>query len=509
MGSINSYGGSGDKLSNPPLGGPGGWAEAVAAVLNDNDTTVDFRIAASADTLLTPEQVLAGANVTVDRDTTPGSVIIASTGGGTAVSRGEDITAHGASGSADAATNTAAILAARNAAGPNALVYFPPVADSYAVNVDELKPYNGQTWEGDMSPRYGWAGSEAGGSVLRASTGTGSIVNNNNNTWNGEATAASRGVTIRQLGLYGSDAAGESTVDGINMGAVAGPERGWTIERNKIMYCGVGIGGYIWASTVIQNHISRCGYGISPHRTADGGRSNDSMFLLNYVYFNAHHAFELGGSSQSALTTIMANRFERSGALITGDATYDPTADAPVADAAAAGVHLTDAHAITLLGNSTDANTGPGLFLNAAAESDVNNVTGKGNIWKRDGIGDNQGSSTTPGIHCINAYYTDLFDTVTWGKPNDTVEAGHAVPNRGVVFDGGNFWSRFDGPVELPTGTLTDTYGLVSIGTNWKSVMRSIRIDGYGEELEGWVGTSAEYAGLGSYDSNRTYYTTD
>ena len=51
MGSINSYGGSGDKLSTPPLGGPGGWAEAVAAVLNDNDTTVDFRIAAAIDAL--------------------------------------------------------------------------------------------------------------------------------------------------------------------------------------------------------------------------------------------------------------------------------------------------------------------------------------------------------------------------------------------------------------------------------------------------------------------------
>ena len=43
---INNYGNAGQPLNSPPLGGPGGWAEAVAAALNNDDTTVNDRIAA-------------------------------------------------------------------------------------------------------------------------------------------------------------------------------------------------------------------------------------------------------------------------------------------------------------------------------------------------------------------------------------------------------------------------------------------------------------------------------
>lgn len=47
MGSINNWGVAPDSVTNaPPLGGVGGWAEAVAAVLGNSDQPVDERIAA-------------------------------------------------------------------------------------------------------------------------------------------------------------------------------------------------------------------------------------------------------------------------------------------------------------------------------------------------------------------------------------------------------------------------------------------------------------------------------
>jgi hypothetical protein len=46
MASVNDFGGgTPDRLNNPPLGGPTGWAAAIAAALNNSDTTVNARIA--------------------------------------------------------------------------------------------------------------------------------------------------------------------------------------------------------------------------------------------------------------------------------------------------------------------------------------------------------------------------------------------------------------------------------------------------------------------------------
>lgn len=46
MASVTDYGGPGDPLSAPALGGATGWAAAVAAALDNDDTTVNTRIAA-------------------------------------------------------------------------------------------------------------------------------------------------------------------------------------------------------------------------------------------------------------------------------------------------------------------------------------------------------------------------------------------------------------------------------------------------------------------------------
>lgn len=45
MASIMDYGGEGQSFNSPPLGGPAGWAAAVAAALNNSDITVNDRLA--------------------------------------------------------------------------------------------------------------------------------------------------------------------------------------------------------------------------------------------------------------------------------------------------------------------------------------------------------------------------------------------------------------------------------------------------------------------------------
>lgn len=48
MGSINDYGDPTNPLSAPALGGPDGWAAAVAAALDNDDTPVSARFASPA-----------------------------------------------------------------------------------------------------------------------------------------------------------------------------------------------------------------------------------------------------------------------------------------------------------------------------------------------------------------------------------------------------------------------------------------------------------------------------
>lgn len=47
MASVNDYGGPTNSLAAVPLGGVGGWAEAVAAALDNSDVSVDSRISAT------------------------------------------------------------------------------------------------------------------------------------------------------------------------------------------------------------------------------------------------------------------------------------------------------------------------------------------------------------------------------------------------------------------------------------------------------------------------------
>jgi len=51
MVSVNSFGGPGQNLDNPPLGGPNGWAAAVAAALDGSDVPVNTRIQTAEDAI--------------------------------------------------------------------------------------------------------------------------------------------------------------------------------------------------------------------------------------------------------------------------------------------------------------------------------------------------------------------------------------------------------------------------------------------------------------------------
>ncbi len=135
--------------------------------------------------------------------------------------------------------------------------------------------------------------------------------------------------------------------------------------------------------------------GLAAHRgNGTTSRVFDSVYSHNYFYFNKHHAVELGGG-EVGMVTLAFNRFERSGTQVSGS-TVNPDANR---DTSACGIYMTRATSITLMGNTSDANAGPGLRVVAAADDAVNNLNLIGNCWKRDGTGDNS-ASMTPGLRC-------------------------------------------------------------------------------------------------------------
>jgi hypothetical protein len=76
MATIDQFGNTSDPLSAPALGGATGWAAAVRDAINGKAPASHLH----AD-YLTPQEVVAGTNVSVDTTTTPGSVIISASGG--------------------------------------------------------------------------------------------------------------------------------------------------------------------------------------------------------------------------------------------------------------------------------------------------------------------------------------------------------------------------------------------------------------------------------------------
>jgi hypothetical protein len=390
-----------------------------------------------------------------------GSLFVAATPSGTPLGW-VSVASHGAIGDG-VADDTAAIEAAILAAGARGTVFFPKTNANYRI-VRSLKPLERQLWLGDHQPRYSWDSNvaSAGGSIIRASgTFTGSaVIHNTTGTPNGMGqNTTSSGVIIRNLGILGNREDG--AVDGIDFGPASGPERSWLIDRCQIMYTGTALCGNMWVTTVKDSHIARNGYGLSPHRGADAtSRMLDSLIGDNYFYFNYHHAVDLGGSRESGLVILRNNRFERSGTSM------DPMNPSVNRDATACGILISRATAVVIQGNTTDANAGPGLRIAAAAHGLVNNVSLVGNIWKRDGTGNNS-TTMTPGVAIKDAMYVSIAgDIVTYGDPNDG-GSGRIAPQYGIELST-NDWVQGQVSIQLADNALTRSNGLRWVGTaNW------------------------------------------
>jgi hypothetical protein len=352
--------------------------------------------------------------------------------------------------------DTAAINSAITAAQAGGTVHFPATSAYYKIS-SSLKPLERQHWTGEMNPRYWWNSARPTGnaSIIQAAAGgafTGSAVIHNTST-------PSCGVWLENLGIFGNQEDG--SVDGIDLGPQSGPERGWLIDRCQIMYTSTAICGFHWVVTVQHCHISRNGWGIAPHRGASGARANDSLYLHNYIYFNKHHAMEFGGTgstNQHGLVGIHGNRLERSGTDVT--LPEGPTGFPNVnSDQNACGILLTNCTVFSLTGNTSDANARAGFMIDTGTDptafGTVNNVVLTGNIWKRDGSGNNS-TSELAGVYMRGGrFITGSGNIVTYGDPDDGGD-GYISPQYGVDIDSCEHVS-WTGTVQIGPRTKTST----------------------------------------------------
>ena len=244
----------------------------------------------------------------------------------------------------------------------------------------------------------------------------------------------------------------DGSVDGIDFGPASGPERGWLIDRCQFMYTSTALSGFQWVVTVQHCHISRNGWGIAPNRGADGNaRANDALYLHNYIYFNKHHAMEFGGAIETGLIGIHGNRLERSGVDVA--AAGFPNVNS---DLNACGIYLSRATAVNITGNTTDANAKAGFMIDAATQGIVNNVVLSGNIFKRDGSGNNSNSTNAGVVLRGGIFITGVGNIITYGDPDDG-GPGYVSPQYGVDIDSCQF-VNWTGTVQLSAATRTQNY---------------------------------------------------
>jgi len=354
--------------------------------------------------------------------------------------------------------DTAAISAAIAMAGVGGTVFFPRSSGAYMIS-SSIKPLERQMWIGTHSPFYDWDETPAVNSALRALPGfSGSALVHL------DTPATGRGVTFRNLMFIGlGDTTG--SLNGMDLGPASGGERAWTIDKCQFMlFGGAAIAGHMWVVDIRDSHISRCGYGIRPQSGAGGSACSvfDNRWIGNQIYFTYHHGIALAGSAEAGAVTIMGNRIERAGTQVSGG-TMDPNVNR---DADAAGIYLTRAHAVQLIGNFTDANADSGLKIAAISHGAVNNITMTGNIWKRDGTGDNS-VTMRAGVSIKDAMYVNAHgDIITYGDPDDN-GPGRSAPQYGLELEA-NDWVTWDGSIQLDSGANTRSNGVRWVGSaNW------------------------------------------
>ena len=399
------------------------------------------------------------------------------------------VATHGAVG--DGVTNdTTAIDAAITAAGVGGTVYFPMTTGDYMINLS-LKPLAHQKWLGQVNPRY-WTSDPDSmpgprGRLRAMASFTGSALIHNTAT-------PSYGVVLEAMGIVGN--AEDGSVDGIDLGSPGYAERGWLINRCQITWCSTAICGQQHVVTVRECMISRNGWGIAPHRGADTtSRATDCVYESNFIFFNKHHAIELGtATAECGMISIIGNRLERSG--------VDPASPtAANRDSNACGIHLVRATGISIVSNTTDANSGPALRVTAASVGQVNNVVLAGNVFKRDGSGDNTSTSGS-GVALKGAsFVTATGNAVSYGTPDDG-GGGRVTPIYGVEIDSCNF-VNWIGSVDLQSNTETNGYRYLStLSANWKVTVTDNRNPQLG------VPTAATSGAPGNPVAGTTYWDT-
>ena len=364
---------------------------------------------------------------------------------------------HGAVGDGSA-DDTAAINAAITAAGVGGTVFFPRTSGAYMVSAP-IKPLERQMWVGPHSPLYDWDENPSVHSAIRATAGFSGAALVHLDT-----PATGRGVTLRNLMFIGR---GDTTgsLNGVDLGPPSGGERSWIIDKCQFMlFGGAAIAGHMWVVDIRDSHISRCGYGIRPASGAAGAacRANDNRWIGNQIYFTYHHGIAFDGSVESGAVTVLGNRIERAGTQVSGG-TMDPNANR---DQDAAGIYMTRAHGMQLMGNFTDANADSGLKIVAASHGAVNNITMSNNVWKRDGTGDNS-ATMRAGVSIKDAMYINIHgDVITYGDPDDG-GPGRIAPQYGLELEA-NDWVTWDGSIQLDTGANTRSNGIRWVGSaNW------------------------------------------
>ncbi len=238
--------------------------------------------------------------------------------------------------------DTAALQAVLNSAGVGATVYFP--SGTYLVSAP-LQPLRQQRLVGCHSPKYDPAEYPTTTCALRASAGfTGTALLTYNNA---------PGVTVQSLCLLGKGQTASGGLNGIDMGTSTSGEKQWWIKDCSFSaFNGAAITGSLWVGDVRDCHIGRCGYGI---KTNGAEAWTDVRVMGTQVYFCTSGGIEFDTTKRTGLVTIIGCRVERSGNTYGNPASpLNPNAF---------GIRLGNVNNIELIGASTDACTGPGLWI--------------------------------------------------------------------------------------------------------------------------------------------------
>ena len=315
--------------------------------------------------------------------------------------------------------DTVAIQNAINASPEGSEIYFPP--GTYKIS-SPIVPRDRQILRGTNTCKYDPDEFPEASCMLKASP-----------TFSGEAVLrASQGITgvrVESLALIGPGTNFASVVHGVSFGTFAQRigERGWVFRDVSISACsGAGLFGHMWVVDMRDSHIARCAYAV---QVSGADALLDARIIGCQFYFNRDGGILLDSTTRSGAVTIAQTRVERSGN------TYGDPAS-PV-NPYASGIKITNGSTIDLMGVTTDANTGPGLDLDAAPGGYVYSILVVGCEFARDGGGNQSVGVRVPGVRIRNASHVQFVaNNLLYGAHDDSNPSPLISPYYGVELEG-------------------------------------------------------------------------